>query len=231
MKKMNYCDVPTIHSFKGHEAYNLKKIVVAMHGWSSSKLASKIDVLAKECLKNNIGLISMDLPGHGDNTHPLTVANCVRDIGLVVNFARAFGKPVCLYGSSFGGYILANYLIATGEQFDSVALIAPATQMHKNLLERKQVKEFQMPICEKETTLKFINDTQKNDIIKNAHKIKTKLDIIYAEKDTCVDNNDIFEFAKLVPSNLHCVKGAEHWFKGAGELEKFIEILMKIYKA
>ena len=94
------------------ERNEVQKIVLACHGFCSSK-DSESTIAVFEMLENSeIPLLSFDWPGHGDNGEVLTLANCIHTFNLVEDYIkREFPHAsIELYGSSFGGYMVLTVL-------------------------------------------------------------------------------------------------------------------------
>ncbi len=64
-----------------NEDIKLKEIIIACHGFAGDKGSSAIKLLAEEMIKNKVGVICFDLPGHGEsqtNATKLTIDNCCK---------------------------------------------------------------------------------------------------------------------------------------------------------
>ena len=202
--------VPHILNFAPDNAAHLKKIVICLHGFGGGKQGTKIDRLMAELSPNGVGVIAIDLPGHGDNKSTLSIDNCVRDIAHTVEFVRRFKKPVSLYGSSFGGFCALSYLENTKERFDRILLSVPAINLYE--CHEAHLGEANNGVT---VTAEYLKTVAKYDIIGGARALPP-LDIIYAENDSVIDNQKIFELAKHVKCNLYEIKGSDHWFDVGG---------------
>ena len=216
-------NIPIIKNFTQQQAPGLEKFVICIHGFSSNKNGVKIAILMRELAKQNIGVVAIDLPGHGENKTKLTIDNCIKDISDVETSLRRYNKPISLYGSSFGGYVVMAYLLHSTKSYDEVLLIAPVVDAHK--MYSKIEKETQNGIF---ISPELIKSMARHNVIDNAKSLKD-LKIIYAEKDITVENNEILTLADLVSAELFEIKGAGHWFDGRGELDKLIKIALTIY--
>lgn len=214
-------DIPMVKNYNDDEIANLKKIVIAIHGFSSSKESRNITTAMPALKQNGYGMIAFDLPGHGENKEKLGIKNCLNCIKRVEDDLRAkYSGPICIRGSSFGGYLTLLYLINNNRQYSDILLLAPAIDFYKTFSKR----------CEndkRESTIEFLKEVKNYNVFAGANKIKEKLNIIYATKDEIVDNSEIFELAKIVESKTYPIEGAKHHFT-QDEREKAVEIILTI---
>ena len=92
-----------------------KRIVIVVHGFSSSKESSNAANLFRELVPRGFGVIAYDQPGHGSaeaSAEPLRIRNCLDSLARVEQYLLAEhpGAEVCYFGSSFGAYITGLYL-------------------------------------------------------------------------------------------------------------------------
>ncbi|MBR1376843.1 MAG: alpha/beta hydrolase [Bacilli bacterium] len=103
---------------------NPKKIIIYVHGLGSNK--TYIDRFSK-LLNNNIGLISFDFPGHGEDSTPFenfSIELCISYLEKVIKYTTdKYQLDICLFGSSFGGFVVLNELIK--KQYKTI-LMCPA---------------------------------------------------------------------------------------------------------
>lgn len=84
-------------------------------------------------------VITFDWPCHGeDGRKKLTLEDCDQYITLLVDYIRTQMKidDICLYATSFGGYLFLKYLSEHGNPFRRIALRCPALDMYHALTER-----------------------------------------------------------------------------------------------
>ena len=200
----------------------MKKILVAIHGFGSSKSSSKIAALVPGLKERGVEVVAFDLPGHGENKTPLRIKNCLELIKKVEDDIRAKNKDaeIYIYGSSFGAYLTLLHLIDNKREYGEVFLRVPAIDCYKCFTDAK-AKEYI-----KGLDPAFINDLKENDVLSQAHKIKEKLNIIYGTDDKVVDNSEIYELAKKADCKIYPIEGADHQFKNPKHLEKFVEIVL-----
>lgn len=94
---------------------NCNKIVILIHGLSSSKESENASYMMKFFAEKGIGTIAYDQPGHGteDGAHEnLLLRNCIESLSTVEKYImeKYPSAEICYFGSSFGGYVLGIYL-------------------------------------------------------------------------------------------------------------------------
>jgi len=94
---------------------NCKGIVIAVHGFSSSKECCTYQVLLEKLPRVGLGMIGIDLPGHGKEEsyeETLRIDACEDSISVVEDFIKAdySSLPIYYFGSSYGAYIIGLYL-------------------------------------------------------------------------------------------------------------------------
>lgn len=94
---------------------NCTKIIILIHGLSSSKESENASYMMKYFTEKGVGAVAYDQPGHGMEeaaNEALLLKNCLDSLAFVEKYLR--GKypdaEICYFGSSFGGYVLGIYL-------------------------------------------------------------------------------------------------------------------------
>ncbi len=92
-----------------------KGIVIAVHGFSSSKECATYQVLLRKLPAAGLGMIGIDLPGHGREEsylETLRIEACIESIALAEMYiCNAYpALPIYYFGSSFGAYIIGLYI-------------------------------------------------------------------------------------------------------------------------
>lgn len=107
---------------------DLEKTVIYCHGLGSNK--NLVNRFSKDLLNNNIGVVSFDFPGHGDDKTDFSLFNlslCIEYLEEVIKYTKdKYNVPICLFGSSFGGYVILNKLIRGDKDIDKIILMCPA---------------------------------------------------------------------------------------------------------
>ena len=124
---------------------NPKGIVVAVHGFSSSKECGTYAVLFRRLPSAGYGVIGIDLPGHGVEEsfrETLRIEGCKNSIEAAEQFAAACcpGLPVFYFASSFGAYLTGLY-VSTRPHLGKKAFFRSAAVNMPDLFVRKNPSE------------------------------------------------------------------------------------------
>ena len=112
----------------------VEEIMIAIHGFAGDKESSAITAVANELNKQKIGVIALDLPGHGvsevDGDY-LTLDNCLDDIKRVEEYVKNEYKnvKVDIFATSFGAYLTLLLLTKHGNDYNKIVLRCPAVKM------------------------------------------------------------------------------------------------------
>ena len=98
---------------------NCKGIVIAVHGFSSSKECGTYQVLLRMLPAADLGMIGIDLPGHGKEEaydETLRIEACKDSISVVEEYIIADypSLPIYYFGSSYGAYVIGLYISTRG---------------------------------------------------------------------------------------------------------------------
>ncbi len=90
-------------------------IVIAVHGFSSSKECPTFQMLLDRLPAAGYGMVGIDLPGHGTEEsaeEPLRIEACLNSIQAAECHARGMwpDREICYFASSFGAYNTALYI-------------------------------------------------------------------------------------------------------------------------
>ena len=203
----------------------LEKIVIYCHGLGSNK--NLVNRFSKDLLNNNIGVVSFDFPGHGDDKTPFSLFNlslCIEYLEEVIKYIKnKYNVPICLFGSSFGGFVVLNRLIIRNNDIDKTILMCPAINFCE-IMELKSgisidyfdTNEF-MPLYNnikiyKDSYLEFKNGDKK---IRKANF--RNISIIQGMMDKTVSYDDIREFCLRNNLELVTIKKGKHELYGYDE--------------
>ena len=128
----------------------MKEIIIACHGFAGDKESSAIEALANEMIKNNVGVICFDFPGHGKsevNADKLTIDNCIQDVNDIEKYVLdTYGNlPISIFATSFGAYITLINIASNNKEYKNIILRSPAIRMgeiYKNTLLRESLDEY-----------------------------------------------------------------------------------------
>ena len=228
-----------------NEVNSLKQIIIACHGFAGDKKSSAIKLLADEMIKNGIGVICFDFPGHGESLvdgSKLTINNCIQDVNLVEEYIKQkYNIPISIFATSFGAYITLINILQNNKKYNNIILRSPAIKM-ANIFRGKLLRVpeedyknrgytklgFEREIIIPYSFMKELDNIDLIEIYKG--KEIPKIHIIQGDRDDIAPIEDTKNFLSLNPNKiiLKVIKGADHRMKGDGELEEAIEYSKKI---
>lgn len=94
---------------------NCRKIIIIVHGLSSSKESDNAAYMMKYFGERGVGTIAYDQPGHGTeeaSKERLLLESCIDSLTAVEKYVAGNypDAEICYFGSSFGAYVLGIYL-------------------------------------------------------------------------------------------------------------------------
>lgn len=220
----------------------IKRIILGVHGFAGDKESSMLSRLAESAASEETALISFDFPAHGESTQTedsLTIANCVRDLLCVAEWAREQYPDAerYIFATSFGGYI--SLLCANELRDFSFVLRAPAVTMPQCLLNsvlkvtREEFERVGILQCgfERKINLPFAfyeEMLQYNPIEKDYQQ---QMLIIHGDSDDVIPCSDVALFCQRYPQmKFITIQGANHRFKKPGEIERIIDETMRFIR-
>lgn len=92
-----------------------RAVAIVLHGFTSSKESSTVQLLMKRLPAVGIGVVAYDQPAHGTEEslqEVLRIPACLDSLETAENYAAGLcpDTEICYFGSSFGAYITALYL-------------------------------------------------------------------------------------------------------------------------
>lgn len=229
----------TVKNFSEKEANNLKTILIAVHGFSSSRNSFVFEKIAPTLKENNIGIICFDLPGHGlRKNEKLNVKACLDSIKEIEDWIKSFySGPISLTGASFGGFLLLRYLENNTNQYGEVILRAPALEEYYICKEDTLENWKEMIECldkgenyfrdGMEVDVSMIEDYFKFDIF-NHLDIKENVKLIYGSEDISVNNENILKLAKIKNWDLYRLDDADHFCRRPEDVQNIVKLFIDI---
>lgn len=134
---------------------SLRGIVIAIHGFTSSKESPTVQLLLQRLPAVGLGVIGIDLPAHGNSVsreEELRIEACMDSLQAAEEYASAHcgGKEIFYFASSFGAYITSLYISQRPHKGRSAFFRSAAVNMpdlfaidrdHLSDAERKMLKE------------------------------------------------------------------------------------------
>ena len=209
--------------------------VVCLHGFGGDKESSAVRRLAEKINERGGAVVCFDFACHGESEADesmLTVENCVRDAKNVYAIAKNKYGRVSFFATSFGAFILINML--KGAEFKGIKAVlrSPAVKMESTFLKpicnltSAELKSKEYVECGFERKMKLGYDfwlDLKNHNIDDAF-FDNEVLMIYGDRDDVVSPCDMAEFARKRENiQVKIIKGADHGFKGKGQLEEAID--------
>ncbi|MBP3800117.1 MAG: alpha/beta fold hydrolase [Bacilli bacterium] len=167
-----------IYTLSSNLNNSLNGIIIYCHGLGSNKEMSQR--FSDKLVKNNIGLIAFDFPGHGEDSTDFKDFNldlCIDYLNRVItSIKNEYDVPIYLFGSSFGGFVILNRLINKSSDISKTILMCPAINFCE-IMENKT-----------EISLDYFNDNEYKYLYNNI-KIYKDSYISFKEGDNNIKNN------------------------------------------
>lgn len=223
-----------------------KEVLIAIHGFAGDKDSSVIIAIAKNLAELGVCTISFELPCHGADAcnSNLNFFDCINSVAEIINFAENTYKnlPISIFATSFGAFLILNYLKTCDKKFKAVILRSPAIDM-PNILVNKILPEHNLSLIDLNKTQnlgygnplyvdkKFIVDLYSNALDNSFSEPNNTYFILQGLKDDIVDPNYVFDFCEKHFKNrffLYKFENADHRYKNPGELEQIVNITRNI---
>ena len=234
--KFNYLINDKINTFSAIPRDNINKIIIYCHGLGSNKTWAIR--FYDDLLKNKIGIISFDFPGHGKDKTDFSLFNlslCITYLEEMIIYAKTKYKvPIYLFGCSFGGFVILNKLIQNNTNIEKTMLMCPAINFCE-IMEQKSgisLDSFDtnafMPLYNNIKIYKnaYLEFKKGDDAIKK-YKFQN-ISIIHGTLDKTVHYRDIFDFCKKNKLPLTTIKEGKHELYHYDK--KIIDFLLKNMK-
>ena len=203
------------------------KVFIAVHGNMSNKEDEVIKIFAEKVTSRGYQLLSFDLPEHGerkDNTNYLCkVQNCVKDLNLIMEYAKKNYKEINLWACSMGAYF--SLLAYKYEDIKQCVFLSPVVNMKviiDNMMlwsntTEEMLKERQEIKTDFGQTLYWdYYEYVKDNPITNWNK---KTSVLYGNKDNLHDENIVKDFCNNFNCELSILENGEHYFLTEEQLE------------
>ena len=202
---------------------NMNEIVIYCHGFGESK--DRIIQHSKILNENNLGIISFDFPCHGEDTtdfKDITYDLVISYIDEIIKYIKEQYSeiPISIIGSSFGGYMVLNYINDKKYLFDKVFLKYPAVNFYECTKRKLNIDDnyfddnefYELPSGYRLYN-KFYFDSKEHDIMKKFNKYNNNIYIIHGNMDKTVLLEDVKLFAEKNDIKLNIIDGASHGMK------------------
>lgn len=223
----------------------VKQILIAIHGFAGDCESSVINSLSQELSKDDVLVVSFDLPCHGQDAN-----NGVLNFNLCLDYLEQVEKtvltcykdsPISYFATSFGGFLLLNHLKTSTAKYNKIILRSPAIKMDKilkDVLLREYGYSFSNLQCGAinlgysrmvDVDINFYNSLVDNSL--DNYQNNNFLYVLQGKQDDVVnylDNEDFFNQKCKSNYKIYYFNNADHRYKNNGEKEKIVEITKQI---
>lgn len=210
-----------------------ENIFIAVHGNMSNKEDDVISIFAEQAVKLGYQVISFDLPEHGERDKegtPCKVQNCVRELDLVMSYAKQYWNNISLFACSMGAYF--SLLAYKNEPINQVLFLSPVVNMERIInnmmkwfnIDEKQLKNqkiIETPIGQK-LYWDYYCYVKDNPI----DTWNNSTNILYGSKDDLCETNFVFKFVEKFKCNIVVMDEGEHYFHTKEQLKFFEKWLL-----
>ena len=205
------------------------RVWIAVHGNLSHKEDEAVRLLAEAATEKGYGVLSFDLPEHGerkgDSTCLCKVQNCVRDLKTVLSFAQANFREIDLWACSMGAYF--SLLAYRDEPIEKCLFLSPVVNMQVvigNLMAWSRVTESDLKKKQEIQTdfgqtlyWDYYEYVKENPIT----RWDKPTSILYGSRDTLQEEALVSAFAKEFGCELSILKDGEHFFHTQEQLDRY----------
>lgn len=212
---------------------SVKNALLAIHGLAGSKNSHTIGHIAKYLAQNGGATVAIDLPGHGDNSVPITLDNCLNCIQDGVKYVENhYRAPMFLYAASFGAYLSLIYVMRNGNPFRHIILRSPAVEMAQSMIstDKRLLSDGAKKIIS-HISESFYKELQEHDLFE-AEVVPFCMTIIHGGSDQIVELSVVKKYIELKASqaNLIVFENSGHNMRSTTELAALSEVIGYIVK-
>ena len=210
-------------------AANPRQVVLYGHGFGGHKDNRAAAKFAERFLskRRDGAVVTFDLPCHGeDGRKKLTLEDCDQYITLLLRYIRSQlqAEEICLYATSFGGYLFLKYISEHGSPFRHIALRCPAVDMYHTVMDRILSDEDHQKLAKGKPVLAgfdrkvkidqaFLDELKAADItVRDFTDYADDILIIMGTKDEILSKEAVSEFADNNIIVLDWAENADHRF-------------------
>lgn len=212
-----------------------EKCFIAVHGSMSSKSDKFIEILANTVAGFGYQVLSFDLPEHGERkenkTYLCNAQNAVKDLSLVLSFAKSIFSEISVFGCSVGAYF--SMLAYKNEKIKQFVFLSPIVDM-QSLIEdmMKSAKVTEQELKAKKIIETSFHQTLYYDYYKfikdnPVSNFKNKVFILYGNEDNLQSESLVKNFAESNDALIEIVD-SEHYFHTKNQLDEYTKFLEKV---
>lgn len=206
------------------------KLIIAVHGDMSNKEDTVIELLAETAVAKGYGVLSFDLPGHGERSREsnyiLNPLNSITDLQAVYAFVQTQTLEISLFACSIGAYF--SLLAFGNHEIQKSFFLSPVINMERvigNMMAAFKVTEERLK-AERQIPLPIgkILDWEYYTYVRE-HPVcwlgETPVAILYGSQDNISDRSDVERFTRKYGAQLTVMEGSEHFFHTEEQLRYY----------
>ncbi|MFB0921751.1 MAG: alpha/beta hydrolase [Oscillospiraceae bacterium] len=210
------------------------KLFIAVHGNMSHKEDEVVAIFAEEAVARGYQVLSFDLPEHGDRKsefYACSVQNCVRDLGIIMNYAKGISDDISLFACSMGAYFsLLSYRDFPLRQSLFLSPVLSMQRVIENMMKAFNVSEDRLK-AEKEIPTPigptlfwdYYSYVKANPI----EKWENPTAILYGSEDNLSELDVVVGFSEKFNSSLTILEHGEHYLHTKEQLQFLRDWLRK----
>ena len=241
IKREGLYDIPYVSRIKADD----RKVVIAVHGFASSKASPTINMLMDKFPDVGLGIIAFDFPAHGESVVDgdfLSVDNCVRDLRDIERYTRKIcpKAEICYFGSSFGAYITLIYIMNDELRHVRAFLRSAAVNMSEYFLELTDQEKSELEkngyfvindsFRNLKVTRELIEDLRRHNLMEYFEAEAVSLKMIHGSNDEDIAYARAAAFAEKYGIELVTVDGGDHRLSVPGAPQKVLNEAIEFLK-
>lgn len=211
---------------------NIRGIAIVVHGFTSSKESSTVQMLLRRLPEAGIGVVAIDQPAHGEGVskeEELRIEGCKDSLAAAESYVTEHwpDAEIFYFGSSFGAYITGLYLSTRphcGHRafFRSAAVNMPSLFIKENptpeeqkLLDDLKEKGYMQPSLDLGSPIRvtqaMVDDLRGNDLFEKFMPDGTfQVRMAHGAEDTTIDPEQAKRFAEKFDLPITFFEGEGH---------------------
>lgn len=235
---------------------NAKGIVIAVHGFSSSKEGTTYQMLMKRLPEAGYGVLALDLPGHGteeSSKELLRVEAAIDNIEAAEAYISEHYPelPICYFASSFGAWLTCLYISQREHKGRHVFLRSAAVNMPDLFIKKELTDAERRHIEDLETkgyfdtsmdlhapvriTKEMLKDFEHTDLFKQFDAKRSEdhqILMVHGEEDTVIDPEEAMRFADIFELPLIMFPEEGHSLcNHPGTADRVIDFAIELYNS
>lgn len=209
-----------------------KSLFLAVHGNKSHKADTPMQLLAKRAVQRGWQVLSFDLPEHGDRIQQCSacmVAQCVRELGIVLAYAKAQWQDLALFANSMGAYF--SLIAFSSVDFEQALFLSPVLDMMhliQGVMQAFQITEEQLSDKQQiETPVGMTLSWRYYSYVKE-HPVtvwRSQTSMLYGQLDEVCERATIDDFCMRFPASVEVIPSCPHYVHTPTQLAHYSDWL------